>query len=182
MLTFWKGPWVLVVALVATLGGCAAPSLAPESECLAPGRVDSWKTVAWLGAPAASTTALDARTESALEAALVEAAQRVGLRLASPPEADLLMAYRLATAQYADPRLAAGQSWGCWGRKAPDPAPQSYTEATLLVEMTERRSGEVVWRSRVQRTLTEEDRLDPKSLAQRAAEAVLAEWPGLPGL
>jgi hypothetical protein len=34
----------------------------------------------------------------------------------------------------------------------------------------------------VQHTLTEEDRLDPKSLAQRAAEAVLAEWPGLPGL
>ena len=114
--------------------------------------------------------------------ALVEAAQRVGLRFVSPTEADLLMAYRLATAQYADPRLAAGQSWGCWGRKAPDPTPRSYTEATLLVEMTERSSGEVVWRSRVQHTLTEEDRLDPKSLAQRAAEAVLAEWPGLPGL
>jgi hypothetical protein len=179
---FWKGAWVLVVALAANLGGCAAPALAPESECLAPGRVDSWKTVAWLGAPTASATVLDARTESALEAALVEAAQRVGLRLASPPEADLLMAYRLATAQYADPRLAAGQSWGCWGRKAPDPAPRSYTEATLLVEMTERSSGEVVWRSRVQHTLTEEDRLDPKGLAQRAAEAVLAEWPGLPGL
>ena len=72
---FWKGAWVLVVALAANLGGCAAPALAPESECLAPGRVDSWKTVAWLGAPAASATVLDARTESALEAALVEAAR-----------------------------------------------------------------------------------------------------------
>jgi hypothetical protein len=156
--------------------------MAPESECLAPSRVDSWKTIAWFGAPAATGTMLDARTESALEAALVEAAQRVGLRLASPTEADLIMAYRLATAQYVDPRLAAGQSWGCWGRKAPDPAPRSYTEATLLVEMTERSSGEVVWRSRVQHALTEEDRLDPKALAQRAAEAVLGEWPGLPGL
>ena len=181
-MSFWKGPWTWVLALAVALGGCASSGMAPESECLAPSRVDSWKTVAWLGAPAASATALDARTESALEAALVEAAQRVGLRLASPTEADLLLAYRLATAQYADPRLAAGQSWGCWGRKAPDSAPRSYTEATLLVEMTERSSGEVVWRSRVQHTLTEEDRLDPKSLAQRAAEAVLAEWPGLPGL
>ena len=179
---FWTGPWVLVVALAATLGGCSSLGMAPESECLAPSRVDSWKTIAWLGAPAATGTMLDARTESALEAALVEAAQRVGLRLASPTEADLIMAYRLATAQYVDPRLAAGQSWGCWGRKAPDPAPRSYTEATLLVEMTERSSGEVVWRSRVQHTLTEEDRLDPKALAQRAAEAVLGEWPGLPVL
>ena len=178
----WKGPWVLVVALTVTLGGCASSGMAPESECLAPSRVDSWKTIAWFGASAATGTMLDARTESALEAALVEAAQRVGLRLASPTEADLIMAYRLATAQYVDPRLAAGQSWGCWGRKAPDPAPRSYTEATLLVEMTERSSGEVVWRSRVQHTLTEEDRLDPKALAQRAAEAVLGEWPGLPGL
>ncbi|MFZ8890636.1 MAG: DUF4136 domain-containing protein, partial [Pseudomonadales bacterium] len=148
-----------MVALTVTLGGCASSGMAPESECLAPSRVDSWKTIAWFGAPAATGTMLDARTESALEAALVEAAQRVGLRLASPTEADLIMAYRLATAQYVDPRLAAGQSWGCWGRKAPDPAPRSYTEATLLVEMTERSSGEVVWRSRVQHTLTEEDRL-----------------------
>lgn len=178
----WQGRWGWVGVLVVVLGGCATRSLTPESECLAPSRVDSWKTVAWLGAPAATGGVLDARTESALEAALVEAAQRVGLRLASPPEADLLMAYRLATAQYADPRLVSGQSWGCWGRKAPDPAPRSYTEATLLVEMTERSSGEVVWRSRVQHTLTEEDRLDPKPLAQRAAEAVLAEWPGLPSL
>lgn len=176
------GQWAWVGVLIMVLGGCASPSLTSESECLAPSRVDSWKTVAWLGAPAATATALDPRTESALEAALVEAAQRVGLRLASPTEADLLMAYRLATAQYADPRLAAGQSWGCWGRKAPDPAPRSYTEATLLVEMMERSSGEVVWRSRVQHTLTEEDRLDPNRLAQRAAEAVLAEWPGLPRL
>lgn len=178
----WQGRWVWVGVLAMVLGGCASPAMTPESECLAPSRVDSWNTVAWLGAPASAATTLDARTESALEAALVEAAQRVGLRLASLTEADLLMAYRLATAQYADPRLVSGQSWGCWGRKAPDAAPQSYTEATLLVEMTERSSGEVVWRSRVQHTLTEADRLDSRGLAQRAAEAVLAEWPGLPSL
>ena len=76
---FWKGPWVLVVVLAAAIGGCASSGMAPDSECLAPSRADSWKTVAWLGAPAASATTLDARTESALEAALVEAAQRVGL-------------------------------------------------------------------------------------------------------
>jgi hypothetical protein len=46
--------------------------------------------------------------------------------------------------------------------------------------MTERATGEVVWRARVQHTLTEADRINPAGLAQQAAEAVLAQWPVVP--
>lgn len=170
----------LGVGILALLAGCATPSFRGESECLAPSRVGEWKTVAWQGPPATQSQVLDERTESVLEAALIEAVQQVGLQLASPSAADLLMAYRLQTAQYADPRLVSGEGWGCWGRKAPEATPRTYTEATLLVEMTERATGEVVWRARVQHTLTEADRINPAGLAQQAAEAVLAQWPVVP--
>lgn len=56
--------WALGVGLglLALLAGCSASNFRSESECLAPGRVGDWKTVAWEGPPATQSQALDERT------------------------------------------------------------------------------------------------------------------------
>jgi hypothetical protein len=171
----------VLLLLAALLTGClGGPPLRTGSECTAPERVDEWRTFAWIGTPASrrEATALPPETVEYLEAALVDAVQEQGLRLAPPERADLLLGYRLTTTEFADPRTDVEADWGCWGREEPAPdAPRSYTEAALAVEMLERSSGSVVWRGWATKELTLDDRMDPVGLARRAADAVLDGWP-----
>lgn len=187
------------------LAGCQAPEMRTGIECPSPERVAAYRTFAWVGAPVGTrdATFITPGTLEKLEAAIVDALQYHDLRLESAERADLLVGYRVSTEEFPDPRTQPMAGWGGWGRNEPavptpnavetetidehgseatepmasDDDPRTYFEAHLAIEMTERRSGEIVWLGWAAKEITQSDREDPGLLARSAAEAVIEGYP-----
>jgi hypothetical protein len=178
-------------ALIAALG----LALAPLAACQSPGgnvtvlqsgtvAVPAGATYAWKPMPAGATTdprvandIIQERLTTAIDTALAAKGFR---RVADPAAAQLLVSYYVGLENRQETQVSSfgggptwcgfrGCAWGFYGPPTVDVDNVHYTEGTLMVDLTDRASGKLAWRSTSQR------RVDKSDAAQSELNAIVAD-------
>jgi hypothetical protein len=178
-------------ALIAALG----LALAPLAACQSPGgnvtvlqsgtvAVPAGATYAWKPKPAGATTdprvandIIQERLTTAIDTALAAKGFR---RVADPAAAQLLVSYYVGLENRQETQVSSfgggptwcgfrGCAWGFYGPPTVDVDNVHYTEGTLMVDLTDRASGKLAWRSTSQR------RVDKSDAAQSELNAIVAD-------
>lgn len=137
-------------------------------------------TYAWL--EKAPEGRLDGLVESRFYRIADEILASRGFRKTAAGEADVLATYHTglqSRQQYDSYGYGAGSWWsGYWNGRLTATAVRSYTEATLLIDVVDRKRNQLVWRGSASKTL--EDLGDPEKREEQLREAVermLADFP-----
>lgn len=185
----------LAILFASLLAACQGPAgnvsvLASDTAALRPGMTYAW---------GAASNDGDARTdngivEQRLHTAVDQALQAKGYRpAANPASADLIVTYHVALEARrdfqvdtfgADPVLCGIRGcfggWGFYGYGAPDATIREipYVEGQLLLDLTDRATGQLAWRA------TSQQRVDQNDATQENLTAILLDMtkdlPGLP--
>jgi|SRR6185369_5646663 len=162
----------ILIAAAATAVEAKVSVIQSASTALAPGSSFAWAPsvgVAYGRTDPALTNEIAAdRLQMATASALVSKGYR---QVGSPREADLLVAYKVVLLPGREARLSG--SGGCrFGFcRAPSYSldTSQYTEGTLVLDLTERQTGRLVWRA------TSEKRVSGKDASPEKLSALLRE-------
>ncbi|MDH3521427.1 MAG: DUF4136 domain-containing protein [Myxococcales bacterium] len=172
---------LVATACVALLSGCSSVRVTSDFDPNA--NFSALQGYAWLAAsqpptgdPRLDNTLLDARIRNAIEAEL----GKRGHRKVAPAAADFLVAYYVAVESKVDVetiyRSYGRAGWG--GGGSADTVVREYEEGTLLVDLLQPQSGDLLWRGTAQTRLR--DARTPEARDKYVKEVVgrlLAAYP-----
>lgn len=168
----WMAPAAILIAAAATVAEAKVSVIQSASPALAPGSSFAWAPsvgVAYGKTDPALTNEIAAdRLQMATASALVSKGYR---QAGSPRDADLLVAYKVVLLPGSETRLSG--SGGCrFGFcRAPSYSldTRQFTEGTLVLDLTERQTGRLVWRA------TSEKRVSSRDASPEKLSALLRE-------
>ncbi|HEY9234196.1 MULTISPECIES: DUF4136 domain-containing protein [Phenylobacterium] len=179
----------LVFGALVVLAACAGPAgrvsvLQSDTVGIRPGSTFAWKPDATPGQgdPRVDNDIIRGRVENAIVSALTAR----GYRQADPSTADLLVSYHIGLRDRTDTQVATtggrppvvcgvrgcfhGFGWGMYGPPMDiDVRTINYVEGTMMLDLTDRQTGKLAWRSTSQR------RVDQGDAAQATVNAIVAD-------
>lgn len=172
------------VVLICALALAACSSVQVKADWDPEARFDGWKTWSWqsstpqvTGNPRLDDPLLHGRIQTAIEKSLGEH----GYQRVSSGRSDFQVAYHVALQQKLDARTiytGYGPYRGWYGVGGPETIVDSYDLGTLLIDMINPATNNVIWRgsgqSRVQEVKTPEER---EARVQDAVERILKQFP-----
>lgn len=183
-------------ATLLALTACGTPGgdvsvLQSDSVSVAPGSTYAWQPITSAtqrsADPRVANDIIQGRLETAVDTALAAKGFR---KVSSPTQATLLVAYYVGLQNRTDtrvdtvggaPAMACGfrgcvGGWGMYGPPMTEVQNINYTEGTIILDLVDRASGKLAWRSTSQR------RIDDGDGAQPILNAILADMTkSLPG-
>jgi len=175
-------PYCFVLTAVVLVASACSSGISVRTDFDPAANFSSYRTFAWMPLPQNTDYRLnndlvDGRIRSAIENQL----QAKGYQLGPVEGADFKVGYHAALEGKMDVRTINsyyGYGWEQWSTISPQTYVDEYTEGTLVVDVVDAKSNELVWRGSGQGEVRE--RADPDERTRRINNAIakiLAEFP-----